>query len=336
MRRFHCGCGHGVFFENYSCGACHAELGFDQRRLAMCSFPPADPPDGFRHCANRIAYGNCNWLVAADDDSELCFACRMNAVIPNLTVGRNLLLWSRLEQAKRRLLYDLLRLRLPLAAVSGSVALRFEFLEDQRSNPQVLEPFVTIGHVAGVITINVAEADHPQRHAVREQMGERYRTLLGHFRHESGHFFFPRLISGDALVQFRQLFGDESADYKSALDRYYARPQPVAINEDYITTYASAHPHEDWAESWAHYLHIQDGLETATAWGLVTTTSGDWVDDWVALAIPLNEMNRSLGGEDVYPFVLSAPVAARLRFIHRQVASLVAQRAAWAGDRTRS
>jgi hypothetical protein len=350
MRRFHCRCGHAVYYDNSACIRCGANLGFDIERLEMLSVQPEPgghllhdiraPERRYRHCANRTQHQVCNWLVPADDPQPLCASCRLNSVIPNLGVPRNLLLWARLEAAKRRLLYDLTRLGLRTGRVAAAPELRFEFLEDQRSNPDVLESFVSTGHIAGTITINVAEADHSARTATREELGERYRTLLGHFRHESGHYYFERLVGPPAVrEEFRQLFGDERADYGAALTTYYAVVTGSPADWRYITTYARAHPHEDWAESWAHYLHIQDALETAAAWGIAgppPDDASDWIECWIALAVPLNELNRSLGGEDVYPFVLTPSVATKLRFIHRRVASAAPAPAASASDRKHS
>jgi hypothetical protein len=263
----------------------------------------------------------CNWLIPADSSHDLCYACGLNEVIPNLETPGNLKLWSRLEAAKRRMLYSLIQLRLPVSSTDGGPGLRFQFLEDQRRNPNVPEPFVATGHVRGTITINLAEADDVTRHEIRESMQERYRTLLGHFRHEAGHYYFDVLVpEGDARNEFRKSFGDERLDYGAALDKYYRDGPPAGWPARYVSAYATAHPHEDWAESFAHYLHIRDALETADQSGLQPLEAGrDWLVRWMTLAVTLNELNRSLGTDDPYPFVLADSVAARLRFIDRQV-----------------
>jgi len=279
----------------------------------------------YRRCANHAEYGNCNWLVGEDDPNPLCPSCRLNKVIPSLDRPDNLKLWARLEQAKRRLVYSLHSLGLPLGQSEGRPGLAFRFLEDRRRNPEVQEQFVPTAHEDGVITINIAEADDAVRHAVREQMQERYRTVLGHLRHECGHYYFNVLVSTpEALAECRELFGDERTGYANALERHYASGPPERWPERYISAYASAHPSEDFAETFAHYLHITDALETARTAGLWRTGgpasgSPDWIEDWVCLAISLNEILRSLGVDDPYPFVITQIVREKLLFIDRLV-----------------
>lgn len=336
MKRFRCRCGSSVFFENFTCLVCGAVLGFDPEALEMRTLvsdgagglraPHTNHGGDWTPCKNREDFGVCNWLVEPGGP-PYCMACRLNEVIPNLSSDRNLELWRRIEQAKRRLIYGLRRLGLHLARPGGG-ALSFRFLEDQRSNPDVSESFVLTGHMGGTITINLAEADDSVRHAVREDMQERYRTLLGHFRHESGHYYFTDLVSADAgaMAEFRSLFGDERADYAAALQAYYRNPVGPSIWQDrYVSGYASAHPWEDWAETWAHYLHMTGTLETAVAWQLVdapdmSEASREWVDNWGTLSVIANDLNRSMGTDDFYPFVLTPTVIEKLMFVHRRVA----------------
>lgn len=342
MKRFQCQCGQRVFFENVRCGNCGRRLGFEPETLSLLTLQPSGDAEHrdasglpYRSCRNQDEHDICNWLVPVDSGESYCVACRRNAVIPNLSDPRNLTLWSRLELAKRRLLYTLLSIGLPLDGAGGGPSMAFRFMEDQRANPLVEEAVVVTGHHSGIITINLAEADDSVRHAVREAMRERYRTLLGHFRHESGHYYFEAATAHD-IDDFRQLFGDERSDYDAAMARYYdspgARPDWPA---HFISEYASAHPLEDWAESWAHYLHIVDTLETAAACGVihrdVTVTSQNWLATWMELSVTLNELNRSMGADDVYPFVLSSRAADKLDFIHRRVERMAAGTAA-AGD----
>lgn len=331
MRTFHCSCGHRVFFDNNSCLACGQELGFDPACLTVVSLQgnPSGPltsanGQAWRRCSNFYRYGNCNWLLAAGEEGPLCASCRLNDIIPNLEMPDNLLLWTRVEQAKRRLLYSLLRLGLPLKGPApGSPGLRFRILEDRRRNPEVFESFVATAHLNGTITLNVAEADDVSRTAEREQMQERYRTVLGHLRHEAGHFYFRQLVDSPELqAAFCRLFGDPDADYASAVRAYYEDGPPANWPDRYVSAYAAAHPAEDFAESFAHFLHIDDALETARAAGLAADRSvagEDWLGEWVTLAITLNEILRSLGAEDPYPFVLTEPVKAKLVFIDRLV-----------------
>lgn len=334
MKRFSCACGRPVFFENSYCLGCDRPLGFDPESLELLSLDDgggfyraagASTDKRYHHCRNRVEHDVCNWLVPAEAGVDYCLACGLNEVIPALDSGKNRVLWARLEAAKRRMIFDLLTLGLPLQP--GPMRLSFRFLEDQRHNPNVSESFVSTGHMGGTITINVAEADDSVRHAVREDMQERYRTLLGHFRHESAHFYFYPLVANDpdALQEFRGLFGDERENYDTAMQRFYAiQGTRITWQGRYVSAYASSHPWEDWAETWAHYLHIRDTLETAVAWGIVpppetARDSRQWVDSWMDLSVILNELNRSMGTDDPYPFVLSELVSDKLNFVHRRV-----------------
>lgn len=325
MRTFNCCCGARVYFDSSRCLACGRALGFDTQSLDMVALEPG--ADGtlhgnngkrYRNCANQLSYGNCNWLVPADSGDSQCLSCNMNQVIPDLSKPDNLMLWSRVEEAKRRLIYSILRYQLPLEA--NGHPLGFRIMEDQRRNPEVLESFIATGHLDGTITINVAEADDAARHAIREQLQERYRTVLGHLRHEAGHFYFGVLVKGSLIDECRALFGDEREDYQSALERYYNEGSHPDWPEQYVSAYASAHPAEDFAETFAHVLHIEDALESAqgSGIGLISGASdGSWVDAWVSLAITLNEVMRSLGREDPYPFVLGDAVRKKLEFVSR-------------------
>ena len=40
---------------------------------------------------------------------------------------------------------------------------------------------------------------------------------------------------------------------------------------------------------------------------------------WNAVTLALNSLNRSMGMKDAYPFVLTAPVLDKLRFVHKLV-----------------
>jgi hypothetical protein len=330
VKRFKCTCGRRIFFDNTSCVSCGSPVGFDPERIEVLTLRPVSAARyvstaglEYRYCGNGIEHEVCNWLVPAGSGQRLCLGCRHTEMVPALDVGNNRLLWARLEAAKRRLLYSLLCLKLPLADASGEHTLTFRFLEDRRRNPAVLESFVTTGYLAGTVTINLAEADDAARHAAREQMQERYRTLLGHFRHESAHFYFTvLLVEQDETDQFRELFGDERSDYATAMQRYYAEGPVADWSYRHVSAYASAHPHEDWAESFAHYLHISDALETAEAAGMTFADSAarpHWISAWAELAVMLNEFNRGLGLDDPYPFLLTDVVVKKLEFIDRVV-----------------
>ena len=361
VKLFHCShCGQRVFFENLRCESCGAKLGFVSGEMAMvafstdpndvnlgCSVGPSGaspsnwsrlgpPGPAQRPCTNYTAEGVCNWMVPADDPVGLCVSCRTTHVIPALGQPENRTRWYTLEQAKRRVFYTLASLKLPVPGLGADPVngVSFEFLEDTSPQQRVLT-----GHDEGVITLNIAEADDAQRERMRSAMREPYRTLVGHFRHELGHYYWDRLIADSPwLDECRRLFGDERADYVQALQQHYANPLP-GWRQSFISVYASSHPWEDWAECWAHYLHMIDGLETAAAWGLHldrATPSGpqvqafavdsaassiepSLVQQWLPITQFSNAMNRSLGLHDSYPFVVPAPVVAKLDFIHRVV-----------------
>jgi hypothetical protein len=350
MRIFHCDhCQQLVFFENVECVRCGHLLAYLPDLEVVGSLEPVGEdlwrsplPKAagqlYRLCANYIRANVCNWAVPADDPEPLCWSCRFTRLIPDLTQPGHRDAWYSLEVAKRRLLYSLRRLGLPLAnkVEDPEHGLAYEF----RSDPEVpgTTPVLT-GHCNGVITINVAEADDAEREKRRLQMHEPYRTLLGHFRHESGHYYWDRLLqSSDRLDAFRDLFGDEREDYSEALTQHYQQGAPTDWPQRFVSAYASAHPWEDWAETWAHYLHMTDTLETAAACGLAlqplhpdeptlqSAAQGGslssferLIHDWFPLTYVLNNLNRSLGLPDGYPFVLSPAVIAKVRFVHETV-----------------
>lgn len=322
MRRFRCRCGQWLYFDNTACMNCGATLGFLPGSLELL---PLDPrSDGtwmaggtpVRQCLHYHRDHVCNWLVPADDPDPFCESCRLNAVIPNLSLPENPSHWARLEAAKRSLLYELRRLGLPLTPRSAAHprGLGFAFMEDD-DNQQVLT-----GHAGGLITINIREADDAYRETMRKRLGEPYRTLLGHFRHESGHFYWEHLVATDAdrLARFRALFGDERQDYAMALERHYSQAQ-VPWSVWHITAYAAAHPWEDWAETWSHYLLLRDTLETAGDLGLQQREDPDlqrMLAHWRELSVLINALGRSLGMPSLYPFVHTEQVAEKLGFIH--------------------
>jgi len=330
MKVYSCGhCGNPLYFENSECLKCHHQVGFDPATLTMMNLGG----DDYRYCKNA-EYGVCNWLVPFASGDPYCIACVMNRVIPTLTSDQNRVRWRNLEVAKHRLVYSLLRLRLPLWVNRGGVeeAIVFDFKEDVSPVERVMT-----GHDHGIITINIEEADEAERVRHKLDLGERYRTLLGHFRHEVGHYYWDALISNNDKVieRYRKLFGDERKDYGEALAAYYAAGAPADWNQHFISPYATSHPWEDWAETWAHYLHMMDTLETAWAFGIridpveadglkaaITQEPYDRVNfdrlikRWLPLCFAVNSLNRSMGHADFYPFILSAAVIEKLRFIH--------------------
>jgi len=352
MKIFHCDhCQQLVYFENTLCVNCGRTLAFLPDLGEMGSLDslgnglwssahPYAQGRTYRLCQNYAVESVCNWALPADSPEMYCQSCRLTHVIPDLTRFGHKQAWAKLETAKRRLIYSLLELRLPVVSKAEDPVrgLAFEFL----ANPDFpTETPILTGHAEGLITINLAEADDAERERRRHSLGEPYRTLLGHFRHEVGHYYWDRLIDGtDRLEPFRARFGDERADYGEALKRHYEAGAPADWQSRLITPYANAHPWEDWAESWAHYLHMVDTLETAAACGLALqprradepllpnsadifrnkdATFDKMIAAWFPLTHVLNNLNRGLGLPDGYPFVVSAPAIEKLRFIHETI-----------------
>ncbi|HTW95409.1 MAG TPA: putative zinc-binding metallopeptidase, partial [Tepidisphaeraceae bacterium] len=339
---------------NTVCGACGHKLAYLPDLQVVASLDPAggqanDPQAAwtcpiprardrtYRLCDNYTSHNVCNWAIDAAGPDKLCLACRLTRVIPDLSRPENQALWARLEAAKRRLVYELVGLGLPVAprADENPKGIEFRFLADPPGGPRVLT-----GHDNGVITVNIAEADDVERERARVSMHEPYRTLLGHFRHEIGHYYWDLLIKdGPRLEPFRQRFGDERPDYNRKLQAYYRQGPMPNWQQNFVTAYAAAHPWEDWAETWAHYLHMADALETAAACGLslhpdradepsmekpslkeaADRPFEQIVQDWFALTYALNSLNRSMGLPDGYPFALSEGAIAKLRFVHEAI-----------------
>ena len=320
MKRYYCHCGNEIFFDNTFCNGCGSALGFipEQQALAIL-----EKQGAYRPCQHR--YGlDCNWLIGHEDPNPQCRACRLTRTIPNLSINNNLQRWVKLEATKRLAFYMLLRLQLPIPdrpVGGGQAKLLFDFLEDRRSNRFSNLELVYTGHACGVITLNAAEADDSYRSAAQQKMKEAYRTLLGHFRHELGHFYWMQLQdNADAVAAFRQLFGDERRDYQAALKYFYRHGARGDWQNNFISAYASAHPLEDWAECWAHFLHISETLETAAAFGLIAPEQrGDnfmgRLSTWMRFSVVLNALNRSMGVGDPYPFVINNSVERKLHFI---------------------
>ena len=338
MKLFFCECGQAVFFESDRCVACGKCLGFDSNSLTMVTLTTT--PTGMvdesgatrSYCANHEYTGVCNWLQGNTTDTNFCLGCNFNRTIPDLTQPQNLQRWARLEAAKKRVLYTLRSLALPVPnghAKPGG--LLFDFLEDSQSDlHRFPELQVHTGHLNGIITLNILEADDAAREALREALNENYRSLLGHMRHEFGHFFHGTMLASladqppAALAELRRLFGDERTDYASALEAYYAQGPRQGVNDSHITAYASSHPLEDWAETWGHYLHMVDVIETAVAHGVLPqmTSFDELVQAWRTFSVTLNELNRSMGLSDAYPFVLTPPVIEKLAFVDTTIARL--------------
>ncbi len=318
MKKLYCACGQPVFFDNDQCSACDRQLAFDPNALQMDTLVDGQFTDSGRTiCGNRTNDVLCNWLAAPHATvGSTCMSCVTSRIIPALNKRGNRERWHKLERAKRRLIYDLLSLGLPV----DTQRLSFVFKEDRRTNPDVYEEHVSTGHSSGEITINAAEADDAYRAKMRQMMNEPYRTLLGHFRHESGHYYFRIVTNGADLEEARALFGDDREDYAEALRRHYAEGARANWWQDHISSYASTHPFEDWAETWAHFLHICSVIETASTQGLLGEVDPEtWPAGFVEFTLKINEVSRSLGLPDAYPFVLNERVVEKLTFIRKMV-----------------
>ncbi|QHT70337.1 hypothetical protein GXP67_28625 [Rhodocytophaga rosea] len=353
MKLFSCAhCGQLVYFENNRCEQCQHPLGFLTSTLQLEALVAQDihsftlyNQETARTTGNQLyaycdnyQYGICNWLVEKNGDSKYCEACQLNHTIPDLRKPEYLQRWQVLEVAKHRLVYTLLRMKLPVISRrrNKEKGLFFDFLADASGGNA---PRVLTGHINGVITINIAEADDIEREMARKAMEEPYRTVLGHFRHEIAHYYWDLLIRDSAHLEgFRQLFGDERRNYGEALQVHYHQRPLTGWQQQYISSYARAHPWEDWAETFAHYLHIMDTLETAYAFGLsvrptVLEKKADLsikvrVDPfelrdfnqvmsmWLPICFAMNSLNRSMGLKDSYPFIIPPKVVQKLSYIH--------------------
>jgi hypothetical protein len=345
MKLFTCqACGNILYFDNRTCGRCGHRLAYLPEQTTLSALEPAGDlwsplatPGQQRFLCSNAATDACNWLVSPGTNDALCVACRHNGVIPDLTDLSRLAAWQQIELAKHRLFYSLLRWKLPLATVNEdpSHGLSFEFLADPPAN---VEPKILTGHDEGKITIALNEAQDAERERRRVAMGEPYRTLLGHFRHEVGHHYWDILVRNrNKLEACRAVFGDDSLAYGEALKRHYGQGPPPDWQERFVSQYATTHPWEDFAETWAHYLHIVDTLEMVGASGMsvrpIVDKVGDHsatvnfdpyfansikqiLDSWLPFVFAINSVSRAMGVHDLYPFVIAPPVVKKLVFVH--------------------
>lgn len=363
-RIYECVCGEVLFFRSGQCPRCERALGFcTETGLVEPLEPLGETSDRWRfarddgaaprawwRCANLETPSDCNWLLPVDDARDparprLCAACGLNRVVPDWSVEENARRWRRIEIAKRRVISSVLGMGLPLCSrFDGDPyeGLAFDVLAPLPGSPPVMT-----GHVSGVITVNLDEADDQSREAMRLRMHEPYRTVLGHLRHEIGHYYWDVLVRDEPerLEAFRAVFGDERADYAAALATHYDAGPPADWRERWISGYASSHPWEDWAETWAHYMHMVDALDTASSLGLniadtviepapdalpvppgqaparARSAYADLFDAWSTLVRALNQMSRSMGERDFYPFVVADAARQKLEFVHDLIAA---------------
>ncbi len=372
---FHCRCGEPVFFRNSRCVACNSPLAYEPNLRKIITLEPAGPEDLwalaedgeaggrlYRRCANLFSAAACNWAIAAPDGGatrqSFCQCCRLDRTIPDLSIAANQEAYHRISIAKRRLVACLITLGLPVASrISEDFerGLAFDFLRSPFDGPRILT-----GYENGIVTLNIEEAEDSSRERIRREMGEAYRTLLGHLRHETGHYYWDRLIAGTAWIDdFRRVFGDERENYAAALQTRYQQGPPRGWEENCVTAYAGVHPWEDWAETWAHYLHMMDTIDCALSLGLDPDSSIEmkvqpftadalcrpqdpegprflhFINSWIRLTAALNELSRAMGLNDFYPFVWSRNVVAKLHFVHLVVCDLCVDRMMFVGKRNR-
>ena len=343
MRLFHCDrCGSTLPFGAQACPACFADIGYvpDQRTLRVLT--PTDDRAGFHlgsgdtnddstwwRCLNA-AWG-CNWMVRSLEGQSWCRSCRLTRGRPDTARPDAIQAWTIAEAAKRRLVHQLDEFALPIEIESESMPDGLVF--DLVYLPG--EGGIT-GHFEGVVTLDLAETEDAHRDELRRRLGEPFRTVIGHLRHEVAHFYWPRLVGQtDEIDTFRHLFGDDRADYRESIDHYYANATADWDRARYVTAYAAAHPFEDWAETFAHYLHIVDSIDTAVAYDLVPPTDGtmlvtdavgalafsDILDAWRPINTAVNAIAETVGAPAVYPFEPVGAVVDKLTFVHRQIAA---------------
>ena len=339
MKVFQCGyCLHPLYFENASCEKCGHLCGYRSEGRTMLTFDHISLPlisdrekTAYKFCQNH-AHGVCNWVIPLESTDKFCSACKLNRTIPVLRNAKNFKKWQHLEIAKHRLIYQLQKIGLPLPSKMENEddGLCFDFVS------RAMDPKLMTGHARGVITILISEANNAEREKRRKALDEPYRTLIGHLRHEVGHYFWKRLIftNQKVLDEYRAIFGDERLSYADSLEAYYKKPNDNNWQANFISQYATAHSWEDWAETWAHYLHIMDMEETAFFFKLkvgmdnetetkvsVDPYSVQNFDEIVKTSVPLtfavNSISRAMGHQEVYPFTLTPSIIDKLKFIHK-------------------
>lgn len=359
QRSYTCRCGSLIFFRNSFCLNCHTALGYDPFLGRVLPLNPGAEPDTwivtgedlsegakrYWRCSNVNTAAACNWLVPISGVGHtqfLCANCSLNRTIPDMSVAENQVLWASVEKAKRRVVSALIALGLPVRSKVSEdpyQGLAFDILRSPTNGPKILT-----GHKDGLITLNIEEADDVTREKIRNDLREPYRTLVGHLRHEVGHYYWEQLVHHSPyLAKYQELFGDEGTNYEEALKRYYQNGPDPAWRGIFVSAYASAHPWEDWAETWAHYMHMLDTLSTASSFGLTAqsvdmpfipfTPEAVWpggvdqesflslLNSWLKLTAVLNELCRSMGQPDFYPFALPTPTIRKLHFVHSVIHS---------------
>lgn len=326
-------CDHRVFLDDLHCLNCGAELVYEPMvggfALAVCP------------CLHRDER-QCNWAAAADDapaadtvtapvgstgpaDDAPAAACRQPCA------------------ACRRITVSVQAAETPELVAAFCAAIRRTLrrlhdgfgIDERRIDPplrfalerSVSDWAVTIGHTDGLITLDVAEADPLHRESQRTALGEPYRTPLGHVRHEVGHWVWAAAVAPcpGALDEFRSRFGDEQVDYQAALSEHYQQDDDGSWRQDWISRYAAAHPWEDFAESTAHVLHLDDVLHTAAVGRLAPAAEGSFTaryTAWTELVVELNEVTRAMGEDDLYPFAPPPAAVDKMHLAERLLRSI--------------
>lgn len=349
MNVFSCQCGNTLHFENSSCVVCRREVAWCPACEGIRSLTPIDEytyhcdhcQAQLVKCTNYREYQVCNRAIEVkttwQQTEAYCTCCALNRVVPDMSVPGNQEKWYKLEAAKRRMLYTLDLLGLPYGSRYDGfpLPLTFDFKGDiMQTNQPGLEAMlvekVFTGHANGVITINIDEADPVEREKLRVDFGEARRTLIGHFHHEIGHYYWQLLVQNALEAECKQVFGDHTQlNYIAAMNNYYANgPQPNWQNQ-FISAYASMHPWEDFAETFRAYLEMITVLDTAENVNLLLEEE-EGVDfqgtplvklliKYEQLGIKLNELNRTMGLLDMVPEVFNEPVVKKMTFIHKLV-----------------
>lgn len=324
MKTYHCRvCANALYFENSVCVSCGTALGYSRAEKEIVPVDESgqyvDAEGLVWHVCCNLNLSGCTWL--APIAGEQCAACDLTRTRPSDDDTSGIAEFPIAERAKRHLVAELDALGFPVVSKEEDPVggLAFDMLSSTHEK-------VMIAHADGVVTIDLAEGIDSQREKVREMLDEPYRTMLGHLRHEVGHYFEWRLIEtpgGELLERARELFGDETVSYQDSVSQHYEDGPPADWTERYISSYATMHPYEDFAETWAHYLHICDTIESAVAYGLLPATEVSRrsafrevvTDVWIPLSTALNVINQSMGKEDLYPFVLPSDVIDKLAFV---------------------
>lgn len=304
MKRLHCPtCANEVFFDSLECVRCRTGLIVDVDGAAGIAVADLAATQA---CAQRSTWA-CNWRAVAPD-APRCASC----ALVDAGEHEHELLLVPFQSAQRRALYQLTELGVPWSAGSG---LRFAYRSKSAGDDAL------IGHSSGEITLDLDEADPARRERIRATLGEQYRTPLGHIRHELGHFIWLKLVESDPqrLAGFRELFGDERLDYGAALESHYSRSDAGTWRDTHASYYATAHPWEDFAESWAQLMHVHDVVETGAEWGVVAapedrTDATSWLTTSITASVAANELARAMGMRDLYPFALTPGVRAKVEF----------------------